>query len=45
LATQASCANEYAKEKEKEEKTIFSAKCHGTLLKYKRDYLINNMLV
>jgi len=37
---------EKEKEKEKEEeKTTFSAKCHGALLKYKRDYLINNMLV
>jgi len=34
------------KEKEEEEKkTTFSAKCHGALLKYKRDNLINNMLV
>jgi len=48
LAARASCTNEYAKEKEKEEekrKTTFSGKCHGALLKYKRDYLINNMLV
>jgi len=44
LAAWASCANEYAKEKE-EEKVIFSAKYYGALLKYKRDYLINNMLV
>jgi len=41
LAARASCANEYAKEKEKEKNTTFSIKCHGALLKYKRDtYLI-----
>jgi len=47
LATKASCANEYAKkeEKEKEEKNTFSMKHHKTLLKHKRDYLLNNMLV
>jgi len=43
LAAWASCANEYAKEKEKK-KMIFSIKCHKALLKYKRDYLLNNML-
>jgi len=45
LAAQASCANEYAKEKEEEKNMTFSAKCHGALLKYKGDYLINIMLV
>jgi len=45
-AAWASCTNEYAKEKEKEEKKMtFSTKCHRALLKYKRDYLITNMLV
>jgi len=44
LAAEASCANEYAKEK-KEKNTTFSAKCHGTLLKYRRDYILNNMFV
>jgi len=46
LAAQAPCTNEYAKEKEKEEKEknmTFFIKCHGALLKYKRDYL--NMFV
>jgi len=50
LGARASCANEYAKEEkekewEKEKNTSFSTKCHGALLKYKRDYLLNNMLV
>ena len=47
LAVWASCSNEYAKKKEKEEKenTTFSTKCHKVLLKFKRDYLLNNMLV
>jgi len=45
LAAWVSCTNKYAKKEEKEKKTTFSAKCHGALLKYKRDYLLNNMLV
>ena len=48
LAARASCANEYAKkekEKEKEKNTTFSTKCYKALLKYKRDYLLDNMLV
>jgi len=46
LAVGASCANEYAKEeKEKEKNTTFYTKCHKALLKYKKDYLLNNMLV
>jgi len=46
LATWASSANKYVKEeKEKEKNMMFSAKYHGALLKYKRDYLLNNMLV
>jgi len=45
LATLAFYANEYAKEEKEEKNMIFSAKCIGTLLKYKRDYLYNNMLV
>jgi len=43
LAAEASWANEYAKEKEKNMK--FSTKCLKALLKYKRDYLLNNMLL
>jgi len=43
LAARASCANEYAKEKEKN--MTFSTKCHKALLKHKRDYLLNNILV
>jgi len=45
LATWASCANEYAKKEKKKEKNTFSAKYDGVLLKYKRDYLLNSMLV
>jgi len=47
LAARASCANKYVK-KEKEEKeknTTFSTKYHKAILKYKRDYLLNDMLV
>jgi len=40
LAAEASCANEYAKEKE-EKNTTFSTKCHKAL---KMDYLLNNTL-
>jgi len=42
LAAGASSANEYAKEKKK---MTFSTKCYKALLKYKRDHLLNNMLV
>jgi len=48
LAAGASCANKYAKkkkEKEKERNATFFTKRHKALLKYKRDYLLNNMLV
>jgi len=45
LAAWASCANEYAKEKEEEEKMTLSTKCHKALLKHKRDYLLNNILL
>jgi len=44
LAAWAFCANKYAKE-EKEKNTTFYTECHKALLKYKRDYLLNNMLV
>jgi len=43
LAAGAFSANEYAMEKEK--KMTFSIKCHKVLLKHKKDYLLNNMLV
>jgi len=43
LAAGAFCASEYAKEKEKNMK--FSTEYHKALLKYKGDYLLNNMLV
>jgi len=46
LAAWAFCANEYAKkEEEKEKNTTFYTECHKALLKYKRDCLLNNMLV
>ena len=38
------CTNEYAKEKEKENMTIF-IRCHGELLMTISNYLLNNMLV
>jgi len=44
LAAWTSCTNEYVKKEEKEKNTTFSTKCHKTLLKYKRDYLLENML-
>jgi len=44
MAIGAFCTNEYAKE-EKEKNTTFSTKHHKALLKYKMDYLLNNMLV
>ena len=44
MAAGASCANEYVKKK-KEKNTTFYTKCHKALLKYKRDYLLDNMVV
>jgi len=47
LAAWAFCTNEYVKKEEKEEEKnmTFYTECHKALLKYKRDYLLNNMLI
>ena len=39
-----SCANEYAKEKEKKNTTVL-AKCHGVLLATISNYLLNTIII